>query len=158
MHDRLTFERLDGGHFQIGSAALAVLREYVQDAADKPEAGGVLLGRHLLDEPDIIVDQVTAPLPGDRRSRTRFFRARRRHQERIDRAWQESDGTCTYLGEWHTHPEPYPTPSAIDWLNWEYKLWVDRFSEPIFFVIVGIQEIRAWEGYRRTRPRSLGTV
>jgi integrative and conjugative element protein (TIGR02256 family) len=68
----------------------------------------------------------------------------------IDRAWRQSGGTCTYLGEWHTHPEQHPTPSGIDWQNWQRKLLVDRFTEPIFFVIVGIAAIHVWEG-RRSR-------
>ena len=99
----------------------------------------------------MIVDDVTVPMPGDRRSRIQFFRARRRHQEAIDRAWQESSGTCTYLGEWHTHPELCPIPSLIDRLRWQQKLLRDRFSEPIFFVIVGISEVRVWERLRHHR-------
>ncbi len=145
---RLTFARPGGAYFQIGPGALAEMRRFIQDGVGKPEAGGVLLGRHLLGIGDIIVDRVTPPLPGDRRGRFRFHRARRRHQEAIDRAWGESDGTCTYLGEWHTHPQDHPEPSCIDRLDWWRKLRVDRFSEPIFFVIVGIVETRVWEGCR----------
>jgi len=146
--DRLTFARAPLGHFQVGPGALAAMRRYVQDDALKPESGGVLLGRHLLGTRDIIVDCVTTPLPGDRGTRTRFFRARARHQTAIDRAWRESGGTCTYLGEWHTHPEPIPTPSRVDLLGWRRKLRVDRFAGQLFFVIVGTTEIVAWEGAR----------
>ena len=92
--DRLIFARVGGGRFQIGPSALAVMRQYVQDAPEKAEAGGILLGRHILGTDDIIVDDVTVPMPGDRRSRFQFFRARRWHQEAINRAWQESSGTC----------------------------------------------------------------
>jgi hypothetical protein len=63
--------------------------------ADRPQF--LLLGRHLLDGSAIIVDAVTAPMAGDRRTRTRFHRAQRRHQAAIDAAWATSDGTCTYL-------------------------------------------------------------
>lgn len=41
------------------------------------EAGGVLLGRHLLDSHDLVVDEVTTPKSGDRRSRFGFFRSKR---------------------------------------------------------------------------------
>ena len=146
--DRLTFARLGGGCLQIGPSALEVLLGHVHDSPQQPEAGGVLLGRHILDTSDMVVDRGTTPQPGDRRSRFHFFRARRCHQELINRAWQEGGGTCTYLGEWHTHPEPGPTPSWIDWLDWRRKLAFDRFTEPIFFVIVGTAETRAWEGRR----------
>lgn len=147
----LTFTRVGGGRLQIGPWALAVMRQYVQDAPSKAEAGGILLGRHISGTDDIIVDEVTVPMVGDRRSRFQFFRARRLHQEALDRAWQESDGTCTYLGEWHTHPELCPNPSLVDRLCWQQKLLRDRFTEPIFFVIVGIAEVRVWEGRRRHR-------
>lgn len=150
--DRLTFVRPGGGRFQIGPAAEMVIRHHLQCEPHQSEAGGVLLGRHIVDTSDIIVDQVTAPMPGDRQSRHRFFRARRRHQELIDRAWQESDGTCTYLGEWHSHPERVPAPSAVDRLDWRRKLLVDRFLRYLFFIIAGTEEVRAWEGHcRRTR-------
>ncbi len=142
----LTFARLGQGQFQIAPEALVTMLGYVQDEPYKPEAGGVLLGRHIIGTEDIIVDQVTTPSPSDRRSRLRFFRVRRWHQQAIDRAWRESGGTCTYLGEWHTHPERTPFPSVVDRLNWGRKLLVDRYSGTLFFVIVGIETIRVWEG------------
>jgi integrative and conjugative element protein (TIGR02256 family) len=145
--DRLTFACASGERFQIGRSALVVLRQYIQDTPRKAEAGGVLLGRHILGTSDVIVDTVTTPMPGDRRSPFRFFRARHHHQEAIDRAWWESGGTCTYLGEWHTHAELCPEPSLIDRSSWQRKLLVDRFTKPIFFVIVGISETRIWEGH-----------
>lgn len=143
--NRLTFIRMGGGHFEIGPAALAILRRYVQDSPEKSEAGGVLLGRHILETQDIIVDQVTEPMQGDQRSRFRFSRARRRHQEAINRAWAESGGTCTYLGEWHTHPEARPTPSSVDRQEWRRKWSADSFTRPIFFVIVGTTQMSVWE-------------
>ena len=144
--ERLTLLRANGGHFEIGPGPLATIRDYAQDVPHKLEAGGVLLGRHILNTLDIVVDLVTTPLPGDHQSRVRFFRARRRHQAAIDRAWKDSGGTYTYLGEWHTHPEPGPMPSLVDQLNWRRKLMVDRFSISLFFVIVGTEAVRVWEG------------
>jgi integrative and conjugative element protein (TIGR02256 family) len=87
-------------------------------------------------------------MDGDQRARTRFHRAKRRHQAAIDAAWAASEGTCTYLGEWHTHPEPIPTPSAVDWTDWRRRLLRDRYTEPLFFIIIGTIAIRAWEGHR----------
>lgn len=142
---RLTFARVHGGRIQIGPFALTMMRRYVQDTMEKAEAGGVLLGRHILGSDDIIVDTITEPMPGDRRSRFQFFRARRRHQREINQAWQESEGTCTYLGEWHTHPESSPVPSCVDRCHWQQTLLKDRRGELTFFVIVGISEISVWE-------------
>lgn len=143
-----SFDRLDNRRFEISVDAWAVMKRFRQTAPDAAEAGGVLLGRHLLDGSAIIVDAVTTPLPGDRRARTRFYRAQRRHQAVIDEAWRTSNGTCTYLGEWHTHPEPIPMPSAIDWADWKRRLHTDRYAEPLFFVIIGTEQVAAWEGWR----------
>lgn len=152
MNSPLIFERFTTGRFQIGSETLEVFRAHVQDTPYISESGGVLLGRHILSSNDVVLDEVTTPLPGDQKSRFKFFRARERHQEAINIAWHKSNGTCTYLGEWHTHPECKPTPSYIDRLNWYRKLMVDRFSNCVFFIIVGTEEIKVWEGLQG-KPR-----
>lgn len=143
-----TFVSPSGLRFEISVAAWTLMQCFRQHEPHQAEAGGVLLGRHLRDGSAIIVDAITTPLPGDRQSRTRFFRTQRRHQAMIDEAWRASHGTCTYLGEWHTHPELTPIPSMIDWADWQRRLRSDRFSEPIYFVIVGLQGVVAWEGKR----------
>ena|SRR5437870_3782001 len=153
--DRLTFARLDVGRLRIGPDAVTSMHRYAQNGPNRTEAGGVLLGRHLLDTDDIVVDKVTAPGVGDYRSRFRFFRARLPHQEMIDGLWRESGGTCTYLGEWHTHPEAVPRPSFLDRLEWWRKLLFDSFTAPLFFVIVGTEQTCVWEGDRFRCPMLL---
>jgi integrative and conjugative element protein (TIGR02256 family) len=144
----MIFLRPDGTRLEIGVAARRIMQGFIQLASSATEAGGVLLGRHLLGGSAIVVDAVTEPMDGDRRARTRFHRAQRRHQAAIAAAWATSDGTCTYLGEWHTHPEPIPSPSSVDWADWRRRLRQDRYTEPIFFIIVGTTATRAWEGRR----------
>jgi integrative and conjugative element protein (TIGR02256 family) len=153
--ERLLFRRPEGGRLQIGSVALEAILRHLQHATDAPEAGGVLLGRYILGTRDVVVDAVTGPMREDRRSRTRFYRHRRGHQVAIECAWEESGGTCAWLGEWHTHPEPMPTPSWVDRADWRRKLLVDRYDEALFFVIAGTTTIRAWEGRWSTRIRPL---
>ncbi|HEX3529510.1 MAG TPA: Mov34/MPN/PAD-1 family protein [Thermoanaerobaculia bacterium] len=146
--NRLTFARSRGGRFQIGPATMQTIRRYIQDSPRKLEAGGVLLGRHIADSDDIIVDDLTVPIRGDRRGRYLFMRGHEAHQKVIDRAWRDSEGTCVYLGEWHTHPEPVPTPSSVDCINWKRKLKQDEFNGCVFFAILGTQEVRVWEGHQ----------
>ena len=139
------------GIFKIGPEALAIMRGYEQHAPTSTEAGGLLLGRYLRGGFDIVVDRVTVPMPGDERTRFGFFRAAETHQRLVDEAWSESGGTCCFLGDWHTHAEPHPTPSSVDLENWQRMLHEDiQDDEACFFVIVGQREVRVWEGNRRT--------
>ncbi|MDN2713684.1 Mov34/MPN/PAD-1 family protein [Janthinobacterium sp. SUN120] len=108
------------------------------------EAGGVLLGRHLLDTDDVVVDEVTTPQKSDRRSRFGFFRSKK-HSTIAQGRWSEEASTVAYLGLWHTHPEPDPTPSGIDRQDWKQALSKDTFhGDMLFFPIVGIERIRVW--------------
>jgi len=108
------------------------------------EAGGVLLGRHLLDTDDIVVDEVTTPQNSDRRSRFSFFRSKK-HGRIAQNRWAEEASTLAYLGVWHTHPEADPTPSGVDRQDWKQALSTDTFhGNQLFFPIVGIERIRVW--------------
>lgn len=132
---------------KIGAGALAALRRHVQ-ADGATEAGGLLLGRYLVDSQAIVVDEITEPAPGDVREPRAFHRLDEWHQVAVACAWANSDGRCHYLGEWHTHSEAVPVPSALDVAS-----WIDRWREvgaqrgpaPILGVIVGQEYIGVWE-------------
>ena len=150
-HEPLTFEHSRSGRIKIGSEAISTMRAFAQHADDAHEAGGLMLGRYIHDGHDLVVDRVTTPKPSDTRSRFAFHREADEHQAEIDAAWKESGGTRVFLGDWHTHAEPDPTPSDIDRDNWRRMLREDiRDNEACFFVIVGQREIRCWEGDRAT--------
>lgn len=124
---------------------------HVQNEEDIPESGGVLLGRLIKDSKDIIIDIITVPTLGDKQKRNSFVRGAKMHQKIIDSVWEKSNGTCNYLGEWHTHPENYPSPSRIDIKDWKKHLVRNTFSSLfLYYIIVGIKEINVWEGNRRT--------
>jgi integrative and conjugative element protein (TIGR02256 family) len=156
--EAIVFERRRGGRLKISHRAVSQMVVYRQELPSRKEAGGVLLGRRIQGGGDVVVDLVTTPMPGDRRTRTTFHRARSRHQAEIDRVWRESHGTSVYLGEWHTHPEKWPQPSWVDRADWCRKVIFDRFSGPIFFLILGTTAVTAWEGRRMVYPNSMGTV
>lgn len=139
------------GKIKLGKKMISKVKPFVQDTKDKLEAGGVLLGRFLKDSKNIIIDDITVPMVGDIRKRNYFKRSAQKHQQIIDKVWKESDSTCNYLGEWHTHAENYPTPSSVDYREWKRKLKEDKFSSRyLYFIIIGIKSIRVWEGDRRT--------
>lgn len=144
------FIDLLGNRIKISHHALVSLRQYIQDNESKPEAGGVLLGRYIIGNNDVVVDQITVPLADDKRSRFRFFRSAPEHQKHINKAWKTSGGTCNYLGEWHTHPELEPQPSPLDIVGWKEKLKYDVFdSEFLYFIILGTGKMNIWKGKRK---------
>jgi len=131
---------------RIEGSALAHIAPYRQNDRSAPEAGGVLLGRIVVERPDVVVETVTVPSSDDRRSRFAFFRARRPTQAAIDAAWEASGDTQNYLGEWHTHPEDHPSPSWVDRRDWQRLSHEAHFEQAaLFFLIVGRSSIAAWE-------------
>jgi len=145
----LVFQLTISAKLKFDTNALARVESFRQHSPSLLEAGGVLLGRFIKDSDNIIIDAVSIPMIGDKRTRNTFKRGAFMHQRVIDWAWLKSKGTCNYLGEWHTHPEKYPTPSLVDWNDWKRKLKEDTFSGRfLYFVIVGIKEICIWQGDR----------
>lgn len=124
--------------------AVLQMLAHVQRRFWDPEAGGVLLGRHLLDSDDVVVDEVTIPQATDRRTRFSFFRSRQ-HEQIARVRWEAEANTLAYLGLWHTHPEDSPTPSTIDRQDWQQAVIQDTYDGPrLYFPIVGRHEIRVW--------------
>lgn len=142
------YRRHDIGTFYFTGAVISQLKAHRQLAAKSKEAGGVLLGRHLMGSLDIIVDEITQPVRSDIRRWSGFFRSLAHHTRAV-RRWRESGGTCAYLGSWHTHPEAVPNPSSTDLADWRHALERDRFEgDSLFFVIVGTEHMRVWQGIR----------
>lgn len=140
-----------GGKLGFGDTALEQMLSLRQTEADSREAGGVLIGRHILATRDLVVDEVTVPMRGDRRTRTTFRRSRRPHQKVVDARWSASGGRFSYLGEWHTHPESSPSPSKVDLCDWRRRLVEDEVDGAfLLFAIVGIRDLRVWVGRRDT--------
>lgn len=131
----------------------AVVRQFALYAQHKPynrEAGGLLLGRHLLGSEHIAVDDLSVPMRGDRRRRCSFFRGKG-HQGYAHKRWNQSQGTSAYLGNWHTHPEPYPSPSTTDIADWKNVVKNDLYEgDRLYFLIVGTRELACWEGSAAT--------
>lgn len=145
----MIYELPNGGRLKLCAEVLQQMLKYVQDDRKKSEGGGVILGRFIAETNDIVIDLVTEPMPGDKRSRTRFKRGVKSHQAIIDKFWCTSNGTTNYLGEWHTHPEPVPNPSFIDVKSWKKMLLRDKFdSQCLYYIIIGTNEIGVWEGDR----------
>jgi integrative and conjugative element protein (TIGR02256 family) len=73
------------------------------------EAGGQLFGS--ISASEVLVSVATGPYRGDQRWRSSYRSNAKAAQSAID---QHAGKGLVYLGEWHTHPEGYPTASAAD--------------------------------------------
>lgn len=83
---------------KINDDVLEKFRTYRQLESRDTEAGGVLMGRFIEGSDDIIIDLITEPTEKDRRERCFFKKHLETHQELVDKIWEESEGTCNYVG------------------------------------------------------------
>lgn len=113
--------------------ALQLMMAFRQVGPGATEAGGVLIGS--LRGPHIEVIDCTHPMPNDLRRSHAFDRQDAGHVAAIHAAMKGSAGTIGYVGEWHTHPEPVPSPSGQDGANW--RNLVRQTKHPLAFVILG---------------------
>ena len=112
-----------------------VFARYVQCEASAPEAGGLLLGT--VHGEHLIVEQATPPTLWDTRLRTFFHRSALGHAKVALERWRATHGTVRYLGEWHTHPEDYPTPSGLDRSEWARLAAARKDCRAQLSIIVG---------------------
>ncbi|MBR7781870.1 CBASS system CD-NTase/cGAS isopeptidase Cap3 [Undibacterium luofuense] len=134
----LTFKDNNGHLLVIMPTVVTRLLVYRQLHWNSKEAAGVLIGERR--GPHLVVQDISEPGNGDIRSRYSVDRRGSHHQTVVDEAFIRSSGTLQYLGEWHTHPEDKPSPSAKDLSSWRRHL-VD--SEQMLLVIVGREEMWA---------------
>ncbi len=145
------FKLSNYGLLKISNKPLVDMLKHRQLSDSDFEGGGVILGRFIKDSKNIVIDIVTLPTMKDIRERYRFKRDQVSHQSIIDEIWKDSEGTCNYLGEWHTHPEKYPEPSSADIKSWKKILKEGVFySRCLYFIVIGTRSIGVWEGDRRT--------
>lgn len=119
------------------------LTRFRQTGSRSTEAGGILLGYRRDNHLHVVLS--TRPGKRDQRSRYEFIRVDPSHQERAKDEWERTNGQMDYLGEWHTHPEPTPSPSAIDTREWLKLLRIA--NDELLFVIVGMRDF--WVGVGR---------
>ena len=143
-----TFEGY-GRRVNVDDEVAGVWHVHRQTVATASESFGVLMGTTSVDRREIWIETVTTPMPRDRCSRFSFALRDPGHQRAVSRKFASSAGRAIYLGTWHTHPEPVPTPSWIDLNDWVICLRANR-GRPLAFAIVGTEEVRV---FVRTRGR-----
>jgi len=118
----------------IEDSVIANVGAFRQVEPTAAEAGGILLGFRR--DTHLHIAMATPPGPLDRRSKFHFYRAGEFHAQIALSQWAKTQETMDYVGEWHTHPEDYPQPSALDLREW--RQICRRRNEPMVFVIQGI--------------------
>lgn len=89
------------------------LYHYCQKS-EEPESGGILVGKIREDHSEILITNMTEPSLSDKSGRFFFVRKKESTQRRLEQIWRSENREALYLGEWHSHPEKYPTPSPTD--------------------------------------------
>ena len=88
---------------------LGHLRRYRQSSRLSREAGGQLFAR--IDGDTIIIERATGPRRSDKRTPLSFIPSRIAERREIRSFFKQG---LHYVGDWHTHPEAHPRPSATD--------------------------------------------
>jgi integrative and conjugative element protein (TIGR02256 family) len=145
----------DYGLVRVSEELITKLTEYCQLGKEAPESGGVLIGKHLNSGGMILVDDFTPPQDTDKQGRCLYHRSAE-HSEIASKIWKDTDGHSTYLGLWHTHPEPIPDYSYTDEQDWLNALNKSKYEgERLYFFIVGQTHIRCWLGTKIKRKYNI---
>lgn len=118
----------------ISEIVLNIFHKFIQDNEESPESGGILTGK--IYEDLIIILNCSEPSYLDKRSRYNFDRSYKSAQKFINEKFERSKGEEIYLGEWHTHPEDIPTPSATDINNFKKTIKNNRLNSNIHFMVI----------------------
>ncbi len=116
--------------------------------SNTPESGGLLIGRTDING-NTRIYEITEPMDNDIRERMIFRRKDKKHLTYLS----EANERCLYFkGNWHSHPQGTPIPSWVDKMSWKSAIKNSKPGESkyIFFVIVGVTEIKVWCGSMKT--------
>ena len=118
----------------LSETIFSVFKNYIQDELHKNESGGLLLGAIVGNT--IYVSKASIPSKFDKATRTSFHRDKDIAQIIVDYEFENSGGKMFYVGEWHTHPEDYPTPSGQDRKMTIEQYNKSRLSQPFSLMII----------------------
>lgn len=96
---------------ELSDSVLAHFNKQAQQTPESPEAGGQLFANITKDGSHWFVSSATGPRPSDHRSRFMFNPDRRIERREIHAEFEHGRH---YVGDWHTHPQQSPEPSASD--------------------------------------------
>lgn len=138
----------NGNVVDILSSVLVEIFKWIQNDTDKPESGGYIVGYQHEKTGNISLENVSPPYMFDTRNRIHFDIRDPRHNLFLKKAQKHRS---YYMGVWHTHPQADPSPSPVDWEDWNATMHFDKTgSQYVFFVIAGTENWRIWIGDTNT--------
>ncbi len=108
-HDGVIEYQSKIGSISIKTSVFTAIKEYRQLSPNSPESGGMLFAE--IEKGIVKITLATEPTSADRRTRFGFWPSLSAQQKIINAEFKQG---LHFVGEWHTHPEPYPTPSGTD--------------------------------------------
>ena len=140
----------------LADPTLASMTRFQQTGACDREAGGQLFA--IFEGSDTLIVEATPPKLFDRRTRHRFRPNRILQRREIRHRHRRG---LHFVGDWHTHPEPSPHPSADDLKNMQecfrksvhdlrafamIILGTDPLPTGIFVALVGAESVQILTG------------
>ena len=104
----------DGERLLIPKNTIEKIRAYKKAVGFRNESGGIILGGQSESGMSFVVHDLTLPSSSDDCGPYHYMRDKDAANRLIEEAWEKSNGTVNYLGEWHTHNEERPHPSSVD--------------------------------------------
>ena len=86
----MRFRRSLGGVIEFGEDAIQLMHSYRQISSKSSESGGMLLGRLIVNDQDVVIDRVTVPTTADKKRRFFFFRKKEPAQKIVEQVWSDS--------------------------------------------------------------------
>ena len=124
--------------FEVKQEVIEQLRVYAQHEGN--EQCGVLTGSKINNQ-TYRISKVSPPCVANN-TRCRCERDAKIANEFINDDYEQSNHTRTYIGEWHTHPEPYPHPSLTDFSSIVSNFEESALDYPfLIMTIVGTESL-----------------
>lgn len=146
------------GTIKTCSQLIDKLSKYRQLEAKTLESGGTLIGSYLNSGGYLFIDNFTPPQKKDNQGRFSYHRSKD-HNKLVQQIWKETKYHSTYVGLWHTHPEPLPRPSSKDKTDWFNAMANSQYEgKHLFFFIIGQVQINCWIGTKKLRQNKIKFV
>lgn len=121
---------------QFSDRALTQLASNRQMKPYQSETGGQLFAR--FESGNAVIELATGPHKGSKAGRFWFRGNRKREKAEIKAMFKKG---FHYVGDWHSHPEPIPSPSSQDWNTHKSLVAKSKYElNGLLMVILGQRE------------------